>query len=519
MHKSSNKSRSFVFIRGKRWYYRLIPNNHNIKEKNFQSGYVRCLTDEHPIETLENKLVIGFESLRGDGKSSRTFAVFDSYIELFHYQKDIPISHKNFYEIIIGQFPQKPHFDIDIKKKEIYPEENIIELSEKVKDSLINTIFFVCNEKSIKLNISKDILIYQSHSDDYEKCSFHIVVHHYCHTDNHQALAFYKKIVEIMPEKYSKYIDHSVYSSKQNFRLLGNQKIGSGRPKFFQNPMRYQGKYIKHVYDVNFKNEIDLEKKVNLEKLECLKESLVSWVNDCEYLPSFQGEEERTKKRNYEDLGDLSPETIKEAEKFIGSKDFPFIVRDIKGSVISLKRLRPSFCEICNRVHENENPYMLVVENNLYFCCRRNKNKKKLLGEITTNTFLVNDFLKDISEESEDECCLEMGGYIPSKTLRHTKNIQETKDTDILEVSGREVSGRKISGRKTPKLNALEKINKSKWVTKDNNKIDHIQNTKKSIKSIETNEQIRIGPETKEVSRRSAPFGGIVIDIGILSGE
>lgn len=514
MQKASNKSRSFVFIRGKRWYYRLIPNNHNIKEQNSKSRYFRCLTDEYPIETLENKLVIGFESLRDDGKSSRTFAVFDSYIELFHYQKNIPIPNRNFYEIIIGEFAQKPHFDVDIKKKEISTEENIIELAEKVKDSLINTIFLVCDENSIKLDIAKDILIYQSHSDDYEKCSFHIVVHHYCHTNNHQALAFYKKIVELMPDKYSKYIDHSVYSSKQNFRLLGNQKIGSGRPKMFQNRMRYQGKYIKHIYDVDFKNEIDLEKKLNLEKLECLKESLVSWVNDCEYLPSFQREEERTKKQNYEDLGDLSPETVKEAEKFIGNKDFPFIVRDIKGSVISLRRLRPSFCDICDRIHENENPYMLVVENNVYFCCRRNKNKKKLLGEITTNTFLVDNFLKDISEESEDGYCLEMGGYKPDQLLNQTKIIQETKDNDILEV----LEG-KVSGRKTPKLNALEKINKSKWVTQKNKKVDHIKNTKDFMKSIGKNEQIRIGPETKEVSRRPAPFGGMTIDIEILSGK
>jgi len=412
-------AKSFVIENGKRWYYRLIP-----QPGRSRSGYFRCLNDEYPEETLEHKIVVGKECIKKDGKRSRMFAVFDSYVELFLYQNRYKPAEKNFYEIIIGKFPQKPHFDIDIKEDEIEnfgdsldSNKDLDSFAKAVKDNLIECAIKVCSSVRTNIDISHDVLVYQSHSrahHDKQKRSFHVVLHHYCHADHHQAAAFYKRVIDEMKPEFANYVDHSVYSSRQNFRLLGHQKINSNRPKLFQNPMLYKGKVFEHKYDIDF--DEDPENRLNLLKVESLKESLVSWVEDCEYLPAFETEEERTKKKNYEDLGDLSIETITEAKLILDQKNFPFVIRDIKGPIISLRRLRPSFCEVCQRTHEHENPYLLIVEDNIYFCCRRTEGKKLLLGKAESNLKKLDNLLEENGEEEDDEddgFFLDLGGYVP----------------------------------------------------------------------------------------------------------
>lgn len=461
-YKSKSKSKNFVVNRDKRWYYRLIPRSgvsSFTRKSTSGQGYFRCLTDEHPQETLEHKVVVGFEFLRDDGRTSRKFAAFDSYIELYKYQNVIEKEKKNFYEIIFGEFPQKPHFDIDIKETDIEKCVDIDELAESVKDNLIECVIDVCESVGVKLNISNDILLYQSHTNhthDTQKRSFHLVVHHYCHADNRQALGFYEKVTERMNKEYAIYVDHSVYSSKQNFRLCEHQKLYSGRPKILKNPMIYHGKSIDHVFDIDFNYEykIDPEKAKELLKLETLKESLVSWTADCEYLPSFQSEEERRKKNSYDEMGDLSPETINEAELLISRGNFPFVVRDVKGSIISLKRLKPSFCKICERVHEHENPYLLVIDDNVYFYCRRNTDKNLPLGKININLGGVNEFLEEKTDSEETE--------LPDTP----KLIVEEKRSDALDMIKQ---SNLTSERPNEDTLAAEKI--SRWR-------DHIKNTK-----------------------------------------
>lgn len=67
--------------------------------------------------------------------------------------------------------------------------------------------------------------------------------------------------------------------------------------------------------------------------------------------------------------------------------DFPFKLSDIKGSLVLLKRYTPSYCKMCDRVHENENPYLVVAGYNrdIYFYCRRaDKGRRLYLGSLGT---------------------------------------------------------------------------------------------------------------------------------------
>jgi len=77
----------------------------------------------------------------------------------------------------------------------------------------------------------KDIILFQSHGDRKVKYSYHIYVDNYFHLNNTEAKIFYNMVFGLIPEQYHQFIDSSVYSKTQQFRLIGSQKEGSNRPK------------------------------------------------------------------------------------------------------------------------------------------------------------------------------------------------------------------------------------------------------------------------------------------------
>ena len=398
------KKGHFTYIFGKKWYYRLKS------DYQYHDHHTVCLLNDYPEEVLETKLLIGMETLNKDHntkelKNSRIFSVFDSYIELYLYQDQFEPDQRFFYEIILGDFPQKPHFDVDIKLGESFGDSLDLK-GELVKNDLLTNIINVMKEHGVEVKIDRDILLYTSHGET--KRSYHVVIHHYCHANHDQAGAFYRQVTQQMKPENAQYVDAGVYSSKQNFRLMGSQKMGSYRPKLFCQKFIVGEKEFNHVYDAEFRS--DKHKKVEL-----LRESLVSWVRDCQYLPSFQTKEEENRKHKFEEVGDLSNDIIQEAKKLLNRDDFPFVVREIRGNVVSLRRLRPSFCDACKRIHEHENPYLLIVDEYVYFCCRRSSNKI-ILGTLEDSVLSTKCLLElDVEDDEEQDLVLDLGGYVPPK--------------------------------------------------------------------------------------------------------
>ena len=84
-----------------------------------------------------------------------------------------------------------------------------------------------------------------------------------------------------------------------------------------------------------------------------------------------------------------------------------------------LKRTRPSRCKICCRIHENENPYLLVVgdEKSVYFHCRRAPEGKSLfLGKLNPEE---NSPIKDNSDKNTNDKNIEQ------IKINWTKNVIE----------------------------------------------------------------------------------------------
>lgn len=378
-------AKGFLVIHDKRWYFRLVPKRRPGTKR------ARALMEDYPLNSLVNHMVVCFtpDTIPGrdglfraqDGDFMRIYAYFDSYLEFFEYMMKFEPSDRAFYEIIFGELPQKPHFDVDIAYAEflkLYPGEDFDSTAAFIKDTVIAGCMQVLAERSITIDMSRDVLLYSSHGP--QKQSFHIVLNNHCHDGNEEARAFYdevvKKISILTNGKYLKFIDSGVYSPRQQFRLVGCQKVLSGRPKIFYERFTYNQTEYTHTYS-------DDVTEITMKKLTIMYESLVSFVSGCKFLPSWvppkQGSDQEL-----QDTPDLDDGVVKNCLVMMKHKikDSPFSVREVQGNMILLQRNAPSWCPICTNSpepHEKEHPYILIVEGKVYWDCRRRSPDSKRL--------------------------------------------------------------------------------------------------------------------------------------------
>jgi hypothetical protein len=380
--------RHYTIINGTKWYYRL-------KEKEVSGSIQRGLFNDNPRNTLTKSLIIGHTTNSSDvnKKEIRLYTVFKSYLEYGIYQMKLPQHERCFYEIILGESAQKPHFDIDMGKTEID--------GSLVINNLVDCIIDVLREKGITIEVDKDIMLFTSHGAG--KQSYHIIVDNYCHANNIEARAFYDQVTDKMNPSYKNWIDQAVYSPTQQFRIVGSQKTGTTRVKTLSKTWSYNGVIIEHKYP-------EKPDSPEHEFVMQLESSIIGFTGNCKYLPPFEPHPDRIK--NYADSEDLSKEDALDAIKLVAAAGkitiedsrFPYKIIGINGPIVMLKRTKPSRCRICQRVHQNENPYLLVVgdEKNVYFHCRRSpENKKLFLGKL--NPVLDEKDPAKISETETEE--------------------------------------------------------------------------------------------------------------------
>lgn len=373
------------------WYYCLIPKENN-----------KALFSDYPRSTLLNQFIVCWDFL-DDGKVMKLYRVFNNYLDFAKFFLLLPDSLKSFYEIILGEHIQKPHFDLDM---ELTNEEILEKKDEIVLNNLLNVIVFILQEKNIHINLEKDICLYESHGGN--KKSYHIIVNNYCHANNKEAKTFYYMIMSKLPKEYfeKKYIDCSVYSKTQQFRTYKSCKSGSTRIKNLIKNWKYNG------IDVFHKNG-EIAEDLNHEFLINLEESIISARNsNCKILPLFERPDEFEKKvfSKGENIDyDLAMEAIHLLAHFggttINDNKFPYKLDRIETPFVILKRVRPSKCRLCNRIHHHQNPYLLIVPEtkNVFFHCRRAAPDKKLyIGSLKSEDELNNDE-SNKNNESKDE--------------------------------------------------------------------------------------------------------------------
>ena len=393
---------NFKQINGVKWYYRLKPSTENNKS-NFG------LFSDHPRHELRNNLIVRWSYLdRRQNKMFLLYAMFKSYLEFGIYQLKLPQEQRCFFEIILGETPQKPHFDIDISDMSV-DKNQVLEL-------LVDNIIKVLKDKGIELNLSEDVLIYSSHGE--KKYSYHLIINNYCHTNNIEAKAFYHKVVKNISDEWRDFIDSAVYSPTQQFRIVGNQKINTTRVKTLSKTWLFHEERIEY----RFPEEPDSPEHEMVMELEA---SIIGFVGNCKFLPPFEPAPDQIK--HYIESDDLNIEDAKSAIGLVGKKGnisitdsrFPYKFLGINGPIVMLKRIKPSKCKICSRVHRNENPYLLVVgeEKSVYFHCRRApENKKLFLGKLNPSAE-ISDKMENNEPTEETE--------VNKVKINWTKNVLE----------------------------------------------------------------------------------------------
>lgn len=182
-------------------------------------------------------------------------------------------------------------------------------------------------------------------------------------------------------------IDHSVYKSFQQFRLPNCAKTGTGRMKKILLSWTYQNQTINYqyraekIYNEEYRYQLELEA------------GCVSYVGNCQYLPPFgpteeDDEDKRYQKGTYENTFHLNRDDIKiilnqlliYEMTYNNLKRLPYALSKVDGGLIELKRIAPSFCQICKRVHDKQNPFLYLVgkKRNLYWHCRRASPEERL---------------------------------------------------------------------------------------------------------------------------------------------
>jgi hypothetical protein len=268
----------------------------------------------------------------------------------------------------------------DIKKQQklVLTIEEAEEAIIALKKAIIETCSFIKED---------DILVYSSHSD--KKQSFHVKIDRWCFPDHVENKAFARAVMKNYPEKWHDAIDMSMYKTIQQFRVYESHKWKQDhRVKKFRHDL---SSWKLSVIPDDEHHQFGLY----------LLSSLITNVNSCLPLPSFILPEV---KKQYISSGnddiELSEKDVDDVIKIalkisnVNINNFPYKVNSYKGGIISLRRLRPSLCRVCDRIHEHENPFIFVVgsERNIYFDCRRNAEGKKThlgsLGYAAPNTIV-----------------------------------------------------------------------------------------------------------------------------------
>ena len=330
-----------------KWYNKLTHSEEGkalLDYDNFESKTL-VVTKEYIqtyiIESIEKKEI------------SHIYAKFRTFREFAHYFKNIPYNHKCFHEVIPGFLPQKPYFDIDVEDISQY---------DNVNDA-IKCLLIAVKEMLPQIK-DRDILVFNSNGEN--KISYHIVIDRWCFLDYRNNKAFVDKVLELLPENYRKFFDIGIYTSLHNFRMFNNHKINSDRVKILDEKSTW-------IYEIKDKFT-EFENFMNI-----LGASLISNASCCNLLPNFYIPNNR--KYNITDicLSDDEVDIILECcQKFEKSKVLPYKVVHVKGLLIELKRTAPSFCKVCQRTHENQNPYLTVSFSNgdIKLYCRRSVNNE-----------------------------------------------------------------------------------------------------------------------------------------------
>lgn len=307
-----------------------------------------------------------------EGEYGLSYTLFQDFLEFKNFFIETKSEERTFFEVIVGNYPQKFYLDIDAKTDVISEEQSLAYISE-VRDKVRE---FFCALTPFPFNI----LVFSSCGGT--KISYHIVVDKVCVINHLQNKHIFQKFMETLDPEQSKFIDISLMKSTQNFRLVGCTKYSHNRYKRLTS------------LSINREGEsytIKEEGRIFLIKL--LQESLISATQICVCIPPFEIKKKREFNSNaiiVVDEGVLESIEMLYRKEYEVSEydDVPYSILDVvqeeeNYALVICKRNEPSYCKLCQRIHEHQNPFFIICgeEYNIFWNCRRTE-KKLFLGKL-----------------------------------------------------------------------------------------------------------------------------------------
>jgi len=377
-YKGKNNFRKFrcEFIRGKKWYPFLV---HKVNRKKWL-----CLLEDtgYNSNNIYTRLTTGDRFM---------FSSFKDPIELRNYIEQFATPLKCFDEIIM-EGPQKPRFDIDLEDPTL-SDADLDKMIALIINQVIDGVLFYLPEVSLENNVR----LFTSHGE--HKRSVHIVIDGFFHDNYMDARGFYDDVIKHVSKPLMKYVDHGIYGKKKQLRMMNCCKSKSNRIKTLQDRFIYYDKEI-------ICNWGELDNDVTR-----FVSSLITVIMGCNRLRPF------AKKSIYAKTSDVSDSVVGKAmemAKMVLGKDYTFEFESTTGSIILLRRLSPSKCIICDRIHESQHPYLYILHDRVYLNCRRHpQNKSHLIGHLLTTEITKKEeeiSSKIIEKKTDTGKTIEVGG-------------------------------------------------------------------------------------------------------------
>ena len=294
------------------------------------------------------------------------------------------------------------------------------------------------------LSLENDVLVYTSHGPS--KLSYHLIIDHWYHLDNIESKCFYDKVLRycgfLLKGRYVEFIDASVYKTNQAFRILGSHKWDNMRIKCHQTQYTYRQKIINY----------QITQSSNLALVQ-LSKSLITFISDSKCLQSFNSYIYKNYKHyhyNYE----LTTKDIEEIKLLISKKfNDAFTIRKIIDNQILLNKIKNTYCPICNRIHQNENPVIMIINNMVQWSCRRSA-QRYILGVLSN----IKSFTeKEVEEDLELNESYFSFGDVKINLIDTNEPIKNTNDPII-----KNNTNDPIIKNNTNMIDILKNINKPK---------------------------------------------------------
>lgn len=446
-----------IYHGNRRWFSLLVPNNLQ------SSDHISSLYDVY--KTTPTCIILCYENYR----SKLRYSFFQNIVHVYNFLINHDINDLYFHEVINGNYPTKLYFDIDISDK-------IEDFDEKLLFSeLVGILVNIFQERfNVDLDLSRDFIWLSSSGPEkkqdgssYYKRSYHLIIDNYSFADMDEVRYVAYLIKNLLSDRVRAWFDWVIYNYNKNFRILHSKKRSSNRRLSFCSQWYYNKQKIKYRSVENY-NNIDEE--------HCLQysASLITNTDYCKVMIRLI-----SLKPNL-DIEKFDDQITQEAYEIMKTKyeELPFEIYKIGGSSISLRRLRPSYCNICEVEHEHENPFLLLKREYNYievrFYCRRSTDNCRSPNSRSDNNY---EILGQISDKQESK----IDNYLLSE------NAIERLVRPKLERS---------SETRLKKIELMPKIDRKKSVQNINTEVVVTTNTKKTrLKKITLNEKLILKSE------------------------